>query len=285
MKSSGTLLVGTDFSEIANNAVINSATLAHQLGYRLRILHAIDFMGMESSEWPKDGEIEAKLETLISSLPEDVEYESAIEEADPRKILIRESEKPEIAAVVVGYSGKSGLVDRIGSVASKAARLIKKPVFILTSSFDTKSKLIGCLDFSDTTKIVIDWVNRLAQRSKDPALFVHVAIPLKRLIEYNLGDGADDSPIPTFGGSESVYREHLNSALRRLEGLRKDDDLSILFDDSPCKALEDVSAEWYPSLLVLGRHEHNRLHERILGSTAEHILKYSNCSTLVVMEE
>jgi universal stress protein A len=282
MNSSDTLLVATDFSEPATNAVRHAAHLASCLGYRLRILHAVDALSHDHGGGPKDGEVESRMAALISSLPDAVIVESRIRNADAATTILHEADEESVAALVVGYSGKSGLFQRIGSTASKVARRSRKPVFILTASFSEEAAVIGCLDFSETSRTVIDWTRRLKKQGGHPGHFAHVAIPLKRLLEYNLGSGEDDSPIPTFGGSEARYKERLEGALRQLDGLEDGDEVEICFDESTERGLEDLSAVWYPALLVLGRTERNALHDRLLGSTAEHILDYSDCSTLVV---
>lgn len=282
MSSPETLLVATDFSEPATTAVLQAAHLAVDLGYRLGILHVIDTLDLEPCDWPDEGEMEAKMEALVGTLPGGVQVDSTIREASAAKTILHEADDERVAALVVGYSGKSGFFQRIGSTALKVARRCPKPVFILTPSFTEKSSVVGCLDFSDSSRTVIDWTRRLTTGSSHPRQFAHIAIPLKRLVDYNLGSGEDDSPIPTFGGSEVRYKERIETALKRLDGLDESDEIEIYFDDSVRRGLEDVSASSYPALLVLGRTEHNALHDRLLGSTAEQILNYSDCSTLVV---
>lgn len=282
MNAPDTLLVGTDFSSAATKAVVDAADLAVLLGLRLRILHVFDTFELDPADWPADGEIESKFEALIETLPGELKVESRVLESNIARSILEESAAPEVAAVVVGYSGKSGFFQRIGSTASKVSRRSWKPVFVLTSSFTAKSPVVGCLDFSKTSQLVIEWTRRMIEDTSHPGHFAHVAIPLKRLIEYNLGDGDEFSPIPTFGGSEALYRKRIEAAIRRIEGIREEDELEIHFKDSIGKGLEDISASSYPALLVIGRTEHNALHDRLLGSTAEGILDYSNCSTLVV---
>lgn len=282
MSSPDTLLVATDFSEPGKNAVLQAAHLASSFGYRLRILHVVDTFDLEPADWPGEGEIESKMDALIATVSDTAAVETTIREADAAKTILEEAGRKAIAALVVGYSGKSGFFRRIGSTASKVARRSAKPVFILTPSFSEKATVIGCLDFSETSRAVIEWTRKLADQCGHPGLFAHVAIPLRRLEEYNLGSGEDDSPIPTFGGSEERYKDRLEKALRHLDCLEESDEIEIRFDDSIEDGLEDVSATWYPALLVLGRTEHNALHDRLLGSTAEQILDYSDCSTLVV---
>ncbi len=282
MNSPEAILVATDFSESATAAVHQASDIAARLGYRLHILHVIDTLELDPVDWPREGDIESKMEDLVLSLSGKVAVETDIKESHAAKAILQEADNENIAALVVGYSGKSGFFQRIGSTASKVARRSRKPVFILTSSFSSESAVIGCLDFSETSRTVIDWTRKLINTGGYTGQYAHVAIPLKRLIEYNLGGGEDDSPIPTFGGSEIRYRDQVERALRRLDGIDESDEIEICLNDSPQKGLEDLAAIRYPALLVLGRTEHSALHDRIMGSTSEQILDYSGCSTLVV---
>src|SRR5690606_13336746 len=141
----------------------------------------------------------------------------------------------------------SGFFQRIGSTASKVARRSSKPVFILSSSFDKKTTVIGCLDFSETSRKVIEWTRKLVEAGGHPGHFAHIAIPLKRLVQYNLGSGEDGSPVPTFGGSEDRYRENLVAGIRNIDGLEDTNEIEIEFNDSPDKGLEDLAAVWFPA--------------------------------------
>ncbi len=282
MSSPQFLLAATDFSEAATAAVRAAAHLSAILGTGLRVLHVVDTFELEPSDWPGEEEIDREMEALTATLSNSNPIETKVAESEAASTILREAEQSDVVAVVAGYSGKSGFLQRIGSTASKVARRSRRPVFILAPSFNHRSKVIGCLDFSETSRQVIEWTRKLTGGIGHEGHFAHVAIPLKRLSQYNLGSGDDDSPIPTFGGSENLYRERLLAGIRNITGLLETDEIEIGFHDSPEKGLEALAVKWFPALLVIGRTEHNSLHDRLIGSTAERILNYTGCSTLVV---
>ena len=203
----------------------------------------------------------------------------------PGKILARLSNDEKVAMVAVGYSGKSGLLNRIGSVASQSVRLVDKPILVLVPSHHTEGPVVGCIDFSDGTEKINYWTHRMAQLCDNDPVFVHAAVPYEVLLAGtpNLGGlGMVESVMSHMGGSEEGYCARLEAAVRHRLGVGMEGDVFILLNNSASKAIGQFADSKNAGLIVMGRHGHNTLGARIIGSTAEHIIGLSQCSTLVL---
>ena len=116
-------------------------------------------------------------------------------------------------------------------------------------------------------------------------VFAHVAVPFETIVAAtpNTGGlGVAEAVLSRFGGSEKVYRARIEMSVRERLGRGMDDEVEILLSHSPSKAIGDFLRSRNASLVVMGRHGHNTLGARIIGSTAEHILDQSHTSVLVL---
>lgn len=280
-----TLLVGTDFSEASVWAARHAVEFVTKLNYGIHLVHIQNPKKDDPAnefENPED-----RLEEVAKQLREDcdAEVETDIYKGPPGRTLARLSREEKYAMVSVGYSGHSGLLSRIGSVASQTVRLVDKPILVMVPSHQTEGPIIGCVDFSEQTEKVNYWTHSISEIHEQEAIFTHVAIPFEVLVAgtpHTGGMGLTETVLTRFGGSEEGYRARLEASVRHRLGIGMEGEVALLLSTSPSKAISEFAANRKASLVVVGRHGHNTIGARIIGSSAEHIIGQSLCSTLVL---
>jgi len=130
------ILVATDFSAQARNALEWARALASVLGAKLVLLHVIDIFslaeagcGMEGGLDPlpllrqQTGKCMAELKELLP------EAETVIREASPRPTIVEAARDLNCQLIVMGTHGRSGLAHLVlGSVAEYVVRHSSVPV-------------------------------------------------------------------------------------------------------------------------------------------------------------
>lgn len=280
-----TILVGTDFSELSKHAAIEAAHQAAQLGLKIKLLHVIQSSKMDPGDWPEGDEVWEQVENLLGELRLYCEAEGAVLEGNPAKLLARESCDEEVALVAVGYSGKSDLLDRIGSVAAKTVRLVDKPTFVFAPDHGRDKSVIGCIDFLSGSESIVSWTHKIAKLEGVETIFVHIGAPIASIIGNtpHLGFlGIPDNSIPVFGSSEEKFKNSLKKRVSEIEGIKSGDKIIVLLETSEQNAIGKLAEASGAGMVVLGRHGHNSFHDKILGSTAERILGLNHRSVLIL---
>jgi len=282
-----TMLIATDFSEASIWAANHAAEYARKLNYAVDLVHVIDPSHIDKNPLVAEDPPEEVIDKIAEKLRSDygVTVDTLICEGKPGKVVPKLSQSQKYTMVAVGYSGRSGILTRIGSVASKVVRLVDKPILVLVPNHFSDGPVIGCIDFSDGTEKINYWTHCLANISGAEPVFAHVAVPFEVII----------SAIPPFGGmvmtesvmirlgtSESEYRSRLEGSVRERLGVGTKGRVEILLDHFPAMAIGKFAADQSASLVVMGRHGHNTLGARVMGTTSEQVLGLSECSTLVI---
>ncbi|MDF1815051.1 MAG: universal stress protein, partial [Verrucomicrobiales bacterium] len=215
----------------------------------------------------------------------DLEVETEVHEGCPAKLMSRLASHEKYSMVALGYSGRSGLLSRVGSVTSKVVRLVDKPVLVLVPSHHNDGPVVGCIDFSEQTDKISYWTQFMAGLQAAEPVYAHVAVPFEMIVAATPntgGFGLTETVLTRLGGSEEGYVARLEASVRHRLGIEMECEVDILLGNSPSKAISEFARKKNASLVILGRHGHNTLGARIIGSTAEHILEQSHSSVLVL---
>jgi nucleotide-binding universal stress UspA family protein len=139
-----TILHPTDCTEISHGALNYAATLAHDYGARLIILHAVETLGPENvsfGEAVSQRQPESYRQRLWDDLrrirlPDpNVPVEYLLSDEDPVSAIIRIAAERDCDLIVVGTHGRHGLLRLLeGSVAERVVRLAACPVLVVKSS-------------------------------------------------------------------------------------------------------------------------------------------------------
>lgn len=121
------ILVPTDFSDDAANALEHARELALAFRARVHLLHVMD-----SSAHPREGvpaETEASLAALAASL-DGLETETATRWGHPAERIVDYARKNSVDMIVMGTHGRRGLARLVlGSTTEKVVRISDCPVF------------------------------------------------------------------------------------------------------------------------------------------------------------
>jgi universal stress protein A len=135
------ILVPTDFSDISQAALNYAAALAHDLGARLVILHAVETLGPENVTY---GEAQSRLQPegyrqrlwedlhRVKSPRPDVPVEYVLSEKDPAAAIVQTAAERGCDLIVMGSHGRTGLNRLLmGSVAESVLRKASCPVLVV----------------------------------------------------------------------------------------------------------------------------------------------------------
>lgn len=130
------ILVATDFSSQARNALDWARVLAKQFGAKLVLLHVVDIFGLAEMGCGMEGgmdplpilreQCQQRMAEMKALLPE---AEIVVHEASPRPAIVEAARKLNCQLIVMGTHGRSGLAHLLlGSVAEYVVRNSSVPV-------------------------------------------------------------------------------------------------------------------------------------------------------------
>ncbi|ARS90650.1 universal stress protein [Natrarchaeobaculum aegyptiacum] len=142
------VLIPTDGSAVAENAITHGVDLARRHDARLHALYVVDIdaidlsLGTEQVQRIKEGHLDEMtelqnraaeaVETVSERAPDELEVVEAIQTGQPHRQIHSYVESEGVDAVVMGSAGRSG-VQRVllGSVAERTVRNVTVPVMIV----------------------------------------------------------------------------------------------------------------------------------------------------------
>ena len=137
------ILVPTDFSEFANEALSTAEQLAVERGAEMLVAHVVEPIGaypfMDAggpAPWPSDAELLAGAETRMAELvaglnTPDLRVRTEVCSGKPAVQIVRIAEEESVDLVVIASHGRSGLAHALmGSVAERVVQ--KAPCAVLT---------------------------------------------------------------------------------------------------------------------------------------------------------
>ncbi len=135
------ILVATDFSEIADDAIRAALELAGKLGAAVTLLHVYSlptYLFFDGSTWVPPARVAADILSESAhrlalardaAAPSGVPIETAVEEGAPAEQIVRYAAERGFDLIVVGTHGRRGLSRlALGSVAERVVRTSSLPV-------------------------------------------------------------------------------------------------------------------------------------------------------------
>lgn len=298
------ILVATDYSPSAKQALNYACAIANSFNAELHILHvmmdplplAVPEGGLNQrdkiiAELLRKAEITHLENTQhLPSAPE-VKVLRVVREGYPVNEIRKYAADQQIDLIVLGTQGHSGLSRLLlGSVAEKTVRLASCPVLTVhgvdSSSTDetfpkqiSPRRILVATDFSPAASRARDFASSLATKFKAELHLLHVVeIP---------------PPIPSPDGlwisPANVTQTDVDAALRKIADNIKDlelaPDIQIIPAARigyPVEAITQYIAENEVDLIVLGTQGHRGLAHVLLGSVAEKIVRLATCPVLTM---
>ena len=134
------------------------------------------------------------------------------------------------------------------------------------------------VDFSDATAGISREAVRLARAFAANIVMVHIAAPEPEFVGYDAGPPSVRSAV-----ARDLAEEH-----RRLHELTTSLDgqgvqvTALVFQGYPVEKILAEAEKWDVDLIVMGSHGHGILHNLLVGSVTDGVLRRATCPVLVV---
>ncbi|MCC7376658.1 MAG: universal stress protein [Verrucomicrobiales bacterium] len=140
-------------------------------------------------------------------------------------------------------------------------------------------RLLVPVDFSPNGRKAVTYASAFAKQFDADLTFLHVI-----QVNYAYGEfGAIDFTAlerEMRGGAEKELKELVSAAVA--EGVKAH---SLVREGSPAKVIAEVATELRSDLLVVSTHGYTGLKHVLMGSIAEHVVRYAPCPVLVVRQQ
>ena len=290
MPLGGPVLVGTDLTEAAEEALRAAAELARALGSRLVVCHVVPELWPEGSFFDQfrranrhardsvlaDARlaVQAHLDSVLTD-PHAEGVDIVLETGTPHVGLLRQADRIGAGVVVVWP----------GSAATEVVRHAATVVLVARRS--PRGPVIGASDFSDPSLPALHLAAVEARRRGAPLHLFHA---------FDIAPFAERRPpaaaMPYLQGKSWIALEGLDElqaiAKGRLEEALRESGLpgeTVVISGSATDAIVRYAESVAAGLVVVGTHGRSGLERLTLGSTAAGVVDRAPCSVLVVRHD
>lgn len=264
------VLVGTDGSPRAEEAVRQAAILAAAAGGTLGVVAVLD------PDRPHGADLEKETDRALGRAGDiargfGVVADRRVLAGDVVETLMSESSRRDCDLLAVGQdSGILGGALRVGRVAKAVAHGASIPVLIARGADAAfPGRVLAAVDGSEASRMTASRAAAISSATGAELRLLHV--------------------IPTFRGDarEWTLRDDESSPAGLAEGVRS----AVLEGVTPLRemamgrpehAIVAVAARESVGLVVVGQHGRSGLRHNILGSVSDHVAGHATCSVLVV---
>lgn len=302
------IVVGLDFSKHSENALAQAMRIAHWNRAKLHLIHVIQHMMV--TDWAETYDVpEANLcddlrnamqkqagEVLVAarnldaqasdaSLPSvDTDVEVVI--GNPFAYLLSRVRDLSADLLVLGSNGSSDPARGPGGLATKCVRKAPTKVMLVRESTPEPFKrVVACVDFSDTSRLVVEQALRIARQDRATVDLLHAYQPPPGALHY--------MP-PARQAASDLEQRYIDQCERRLRGfieafepetrdLEAHTHLAGGLDEKQ-EIVRFVSSR-SADLVILGTRGRTELTGILIGTTAERIVRDAPCSVLAIKPE
>jgi nucleotide-binding universal stress UspA family protein len=294
MTSPQRILVPTDFSECADQAIVHAAFLARQYDAALTLLHVIPvapaypMAGVSAADTERADEVGDRLDEVVERHDLDgIAVETAIDRGESIGGTILEHATEQGAdLIVVGTHGRRGMRRLLlGSEAEVVVRGAEIPVFAVRQQENPApphrfERLLATTDLSAISEVAVRQAADLARRYGARLDLLHA---VEQIPTYDL-PGIYQSSLPPQDEAVSALEQHARDGLEALAadlGLPEDRIRTILEHGDPASTIVDHAADEGADLVVLASHGRSGLERFLLGSVAEKVIRTAPCPVFV----
>jgi nucleotide-binding universal stress UspA family protein len=295
MALSNTVLVATDLSEAADEAIRQGSAIAAEGGGKLVVCHVVheslrsaplfpqgvqaDMEAVLSNEQRAAAAVEERVIAITGREAGTFEVQISAGSADAEVLNVAE----EIGAILIvtGSRGHSGIRRLLlGSVAERIARYAHCPVLIARKHEPT-GRIIAATDLSSIAEIAVRLAGEMAARRGAQLIVLH---SLDMVPSAALGATVPFGGLPVIPPPELVAQaraaadEALVGVLDRasVKGERH------VTEGDAASAILRMADQNGADMIVVGTHGRTGLARVALGSVAEKVVRGAHCSVLVV---
>lgn len=291
----GPILVASDFSEAADEAICQAHSLATRAGRDFSALHVVAGGVFAHPLFPQlhqqDVTDVVTLERdLAERLSERIQRRTGraldasrvhVDFGEPYVAIVRKAEQIGASLLVVGGSGATGLKRVfLGSVAEKVVRHAHCSVLV-ARLVSGDSIVLAATDLSDPALPAVRIAASEAKTRGLPLVVLHDIDAWPSIVpSMTLLGAVPFAPDPKMIAEQKAAL--LGVMQTQLERLNVTAKLEVTAEGNPAAAIVRTADDQRAELLVLASHGRTGLARLALGSVAEQALRYAHCSVLVV---
>jgi nucleotide-binding universal stress UspA family protein len=287
MPLQGPVLVASDLSEGADEALRQGNALARSLNASLHVCHVLPELLSLDPLFPqlnlRDAlaapEMEAKAADALEEQVKDVTgrepgtFEVMLQTGAPHAGIVQAAESLVAGVVVLGAAGTGRRVGSLGGVAERVVRNAHCAVLVARPS--PPGAVLGATDFSDPALPAVEAAVAEARRRGVPLALIY---SMDLLPPGVVGYEVPPLSAEVIAAMRAQSEERLKEALARLgaEG-------TLTIAEGPAgPTIVKTAASLPAELVVVGTHGRTGLRRFVLGSVAEAVVRSAPCSALVV---
>ena len=265
------ILVPTDFSEIAHNALGHALKIADVYKNEITLLNIQDEGGLfglfgsdEKMGLIKEA-VDMKMDKLIAesakSFP-NVKINKRFETGKIYKVITEIAEKENFDSIVMGTNGASGLQQITGSNASRVINYAKVPVVVVKDQSISKNgyeKIVLPIDLSRESRQKVTWAIHLAKRFNS---VIHV------IYENSSNNEVKGRIFAAVNQTQDILSQ--NNANYIVRGLDEEK-----YPDSFAEDTLAYASEINADLIMIMTQQEKGFSEFLLGSYAQQIVNHS----------
>jgi nucleotide-binding universal stress UspA family protein len=265
-----TILVPTDFSEVAEKALYYALELARKKNSGLLILNAytieypvseVAFDVIDEIRRSAKNEAETKLKLLSTKIEQagSINHELIALEGVPSDIILKTAKNKNSSLIIMGTKGYSTIANQIlGSNAVAVIENAQCPVIAVPGNtvFSTIKKITFVTDYEDTEMESIEATIKLASLFGAQVNILHVAT------EGMLPEG-NKAMMKTFMEKINKNTTYSNLSFQILHGVDLEESLDEYLETDPA------------DLLAIYTHRHNFFKRLFRRSAAAHLVNYA----------
>lgn len=271
------ILVPTDFSEGAFNALEYALHFARLLNFSVEVVHAYHMpptgsMVMVDITEMMDKNAREELDLLKIRVDElsyarDITINYRTEHGTVVDMINRLSREPGIEFAVMGTQGASGITDKwLGTNAMDAARFVEDPLLIVPASQTYKN--IDHILFATDLKLSgnethLKFLSLIAEKSSAKIEFLHIRKQNENIDEQKLAD----------------YQEQLNRTFGKSRPR-----IAYLYDEEVHEGIQEAIESKRPELLTVIRHKYGFFEGLFKNSVSKQLIAESKLPILVLQD-
>jgi nucleotide-binding universal stress UspA family protein len=279
------VLIATDFTDNARQALLRAATLPLQEGASLTIVHVLPAGLSQALDAQLDEAarraLDAAVQVVAGAAPPGLRVTTSVERGAPVTEILRRVEQDAVELLVFGRHGSRGFRELlIGSTAERLIRRSGCPILVVSAApAGPYRRVLAALDAQGTALLAFELALRLVDRRVEVIEAVHACDEdaLTHLVEAG-------TPEEVIARCRVEQRRHAEQAthgfLQRLSHAGAAWKLELLGGD-PRRVVLDEATRRGVDLIVLGTHRPEARDHGGLGRVAEAVARSARCDVLV----
>ena len=292
------ILLPTDFSRCAEQALAHTVFLAEKYSAEIHLLHVITLFEdqplLVNDEITETEEMIRKLEDMVEKqLNNVVNSHGSVDlvintimkrgiSAAP--IILEYSSDQNIDLIVMGTHGRRGLGHLLlGSATEEVVRMAKCPVFSVRESEKPKSmeainKILVPIDFSDYSKSAFSYAAEIAESYRAQLQLFHV---IEETMHPAYSLSGKSSKIDLVPGIEEDYRKKIRKMIKA-SGISMEDTEIIINSGQAALNIIKFANENLSDLIVIATHGLTGIEHFLLGSVTEKVVRMAPCPVFTI---